>query len=140
MARRRRDLPLGRHDDDPDFRPLPYLRHNSLDNRKPAISGSKVVWAGGTRSSDTEIYLWDGESIKQVTENSYGDDDPDISGNWIVWIADDLDEEVMLARPPGELAALSGWMPLAAVGALGLVGFHLLSERSRRRPATSPTR
>lgn len=45
----------------------------------PDISGSNVVWRGGD-----EIYLWDGVTITQISDNSTSDRSPAISGSNVV--------------------------------------------------------
>ena len=60
--------------------------------RHPAVDGSNVVWEGWD-GSDYEIFLWDGTSTTQITNNHFATGDlrvpsdiwADISGSNVVW-------------------------------------------------------
>ena len=56
------------------------ITNNSTDDTQVAISGSNVVWRGcdgGTlpncTGGDYEIYLWDGATTTQITNNGSWD-------------------------------------------------------------------
>lgn len=72
-----------------------------------------VVWDGYDGSA-YEIFLYDGTSTTQLTNNSYDDRQPQIYGSSVVWDGiDGSDCEVFLATPaaavpePGTLALLA---------------------------------
>lgn len=54
---------------------------------RPRINANGwVVWKGHD-GSDYEIYLYDGTSTTQLTDNGYDDSDPKINDDgWVVWI------------------------------------------------------
>ena len=53
--------------------------------RPPQISGNKVVWSAYVGFNNWEIFLYDGATTFQVSNNPYDDKNPKISGNNIVW-------------------------------------------------------
>lgn len=48
------------------------LTNNSTEDTNPAISGKNVVWQGWD-GHDYEVFLFDGQTTKQLTDNSYDD-------------------------------------------------------------------
>ena len=64
--------------------------NNDRDDWAPDISGSWIAWSGEGEAdwggNDWEIFLYDGESIRQLTDNDYYDSSPDISGQYVVWL------------------------------------------------------
>ncbi len=54
----------------------------------PHIYGSNVVWSGYD-GSDMEIFLYDGNSTTQLTNNSYNDYDPQVYGSNVVWMGEE---------------------------------------------------
>ena len=63
----------------------------------PQVSGSNVVWQAGNSDIQTEIFLYDGTDITQLTDNNYYDRDPQVSGSNVVWLGwDGNDVEIFL--------------------------------------------
>ena len=72
------------------------LTNNSYDNRDAEIWGNNVVWSGNNQVSswysqvpdgyDQEIFLYDGTTTIQLTNNNYDDSNPEIWGNNVVWV------------------------------------------------------
>ncbi len=68
------------------------LTNNAYHDSEPEISGSNIVWRGFD-GNDYEIFLYDGLSIRQLTDNSYDDgggaygydNNPRVSGSNVVW-------------------------------------------------------
>ena len=58
------------------------LTDNETDDINPCISGFTIVWQGYD-GADYELYLWDGRTITQLTNNTYDDTDPRINGKVI---------------------------------------------------------
>jgi hypothetical protein len=56
---------------------------NGFDGR-PRISGNTAVWTAQP-SSTSEVYRYNGSSIQRITDNSFWEYDPVVSGNNIVW-------------------------------------------------------
>jgi beta propeller repeat protein len=50
-----------------------------------SISGNHVVWQSGGFGTDSEIYLYDGETTRQLTDNNTPESYPQISGDNVVW-------------------------------------------------------
>lgn len=50
----------------------------------PQISGNQVVWYAYD-GNDTEIFLYDGSDVIQLTNNEVSDIEPQISGDYIAW-------------------------------------------------------
>lgn len=50
----------------------------------PSMSESNLVWSQSD-GDDTEIFLFDGVTIHQITDNTYDDKNPQISGSYITW-------------------------------------------------------
>jgi beta propeller repeat protein len=74
------------------FQPTSYYSFNHF----PKISGNNVVWFGSD-NNDYEIYLYNGNSTIQLTDNNYDDFFPQISGNNVVWYSyDGNDSEIYL--------------------------------------------
>ena len=66
-----------------------------------SISGNNVVWAESD-GNDLEIFLYDGNTTTQITDNDLDDSLPDIDGDNIVWQANDgSDIEIFLATLNG---------------------------------------
>lgn len=64
----------------------------------PHISGSSIVWRGSD-GSDNEIFLYDGNRVSQLTNNSTYDSDPQVSDAYVAWINGSGNEaEIMLYR------------------------------------------
>ena len=59
-----------------------------------------MVWHG-FNGPDSEIFLYDGASTTQLTNNSYNDNNPEINNaGSVVWVRDDgFDSEIFLATP-----------------------------------------
>ena len=58
-----------------------------------------MVWTGedGSVDNDREIYLWNGATITQLTDNTTSDYWPDVSGSNVVWYGPDAgDNEIYL--------------------------------------------
>jgi hypothetical protein len=54
-----------------------------------------VVWTGSVGGADTEIFLWDGNTIRQLTDNTYIEDKPRIYNGRAVWLGfDGNDNEI----------------------------------------------
>jgi cysteine-rich repeat protein len=49
-----------------------------------SMQGGRVVWADSD-GNDLEIWLYDGVSIQQLTDNDYDDRDPRVYGQHVVW-------------------------------------------------------
>ena len=64
--------------------PIQITNESTGANDSPDISGSNVVWEG-VDVSDFEIYLWDGVTTAQLTDNDTRDRYPAISGSNVVW-------------------------------------------------------
>jgi hypothetical protein len=89
--------------------------NGTTDNELPAISGANVVW-DGFDGIDHEIYLWDGATISQITDNSTWEADPEISGLNVVWRGmDGGDSVIYMTTIPEPSTAL-----LLAFGLAGL--------------------
>ncbi len=56
------------------------LTDNSYDDGPPQVYGSNVVW----EDENMQIFLYDGNSTTQLTNNTYGED-PQVSGSNVVW-------------------------------------------------------
>jgi cysteine-rich repeat protein len=48
------------------------------------MDGRRVVWVDEV-GGDREIFLYTGTTVVQLTQNAYDDQEPDISGNHVVW-------------------------------------------------------
>ncbi len=78
------------------------LTNNSYGNSNPEIWGNNVVWSGNNQVSswysqvpdgyDDEIFLYDGTTTIQLTDNKYEDVEPQIWGNNVVWLKKDFPE------------------------------------------------
>lgn len=55
------------------------------NNYSPVASFGKAVWAAWD-GNDTEIYLYENGLVTQLTDNSYDDYSPVITGNYLTWI------------------------------------------------------
>jgi serralysin len=64
------------------FISLPYT-----EEQAPVIDNGRVVWESGAWGSpgSFEIYSYDGTTFSQITNNSFADFNPQISGSNIVW-------------------------------------------------------
>jgi len=75
------------------------LSNDNYENYQScAVSGVNVDWDGWD-GHDTEIFLYDGIKVTQLTDNEYGDYRPQISGSNVVWSGgdgDDHDYEIFL--------------------------------------------
>lgn len=49
------------------------------------VSGARAVWVDEV-GGDTEIFLWTGSTVTQLTENAYDDEQPEIDGDHVVWV------------------------------------------------------
>jgi len=83
------------------------ITDNTLDDTNPEISGNNLVWIAQDPAlqdadppesgSDNEIYLYNGTSTTQLTDNSVNESALKISGENIVWAASDgNDNEIYL--------------------------------------------
>jgi len=107
------------------------------------IDGSNVVWCGNDR-----VLLYDGTSIRQLSDSSsYGNQDVQISGSYVVWEGSDGDDEeillydgtgprnlsnndrTMLSDGTDTLPDVSGsnvvWAGMREVPQAGLSGYHV---------------
>ncbi len=57
---------------------------SSNKNSALTISNKLMAWHGFD-GSDLEIFLWDGSQIKQLTNNTYEDNTPQVWDNMVVW-------------------------------------------------------
>ena len=57
----------------------------------PRVSGSSVAWQQYD-GHDWEIYLYDGSTIKQLTDNDVDDTVPDVSNGHVAWKRGDYDD------------------------------------------------
>ena len=67
---------------------IKQLSTNSIDDFRPQVSGSNVVWAGTGGSNggtDREIFFFNGTATTQLTTNSTDDFFPQVSGSNVVW-------------------------------------------------------
>lgn len=66
--------------------------------RSLGISGEYVVWISGEREQ-AELFLWNGEKVTQLTDNTVADINPKIDNSTIIWERDyayrDYDELMM---------------------------------------------
>ena len=79
------------------------LTNNNYADWDPQVYGSNVVWQGFD-GNDDEIFLYDGNSTTQLTNNSYDDSWPvHIYGSNVVWQGyDGSDWEIFLAWISGD--------------------------------------
>ncbi len=70
------------------------ITDNEINDREPDISGNNIVWTAGT-STDSEIFLFDGNQIQQITQDEEPDTEPKISGNNIFWIKSTSDNDYL---------------------------------------------
>ena len=63
---------------------LLQLTKGSLNGVQPDISNGQVVWSGYD-GHDYEIYVWDGATVKKLTDNEYDDDHPTTDNGYISW-------------------------------------------------------
>jgi len=62
-----------------------------------SICGSRVVWDAEVNDLDWEIFLYEGDSIRQITDNEYYEGDPKISDSLITWVHfDGYDAEICI--------------------------------------------
>ena len=61
---------------------------DDLADRDPQIWGNQVVWSGFD-GHDFEIYLWDGTSVRQLTDNETDDTEPRVHDGKVVWQGSD---------------------------------------------------
>jgi hypothetical protein len=73
------------------------ITDNDSDDRYPVVSGSNIAWLGRDSNNRWQIFLYDGATISQISNNppsAFGDTvlpSPDISGTNIVWSGYDPD-------------------------------------------------
>lgn len=75
----------------------------------PSVSGNSVVWQGWD-GNDFEIFLWNGRTTIQLTNNFTDDRSPLISGSSVAWVGKDpagTDNEVFLYNPASGTKQLS---------------------------------
>ena len=71
-------------------------REVTLDGREPLVSGSNVIWSSGD-DDEIELFLYDGSTTIQLTDNDVVELHADISGSRVVWDASDgNDREIFL--------------------------------------------
>lgn len=60
---------------------------SSLAMADPVADGNYVAWEGfnGPTANDREIYLHNGSTVMQITDNDHSDFDPQISGGQVTW-------------------------------------------------------
>ena len=81
---RQRDLLLERRHHHPD--------HGQQHRRRRAPTSPARTWCGrATTATTTEIYLWDGVTTTQITNNDTDDRWPAISGSNVVWMDETKD-------------------------------------------------
>ena len=78
MLRRLRDLPL-------ETAPPPPRSRTTAPTTGIPPSPARTWCGTGTLGAATEIYLWDGATTTQITDNSTDDWHPAISGSNVVW-------------------------------------------------------
>ena len=72
------------------------LTDNETQDYSPQISGNNIVWQGNGskiflydstnwQGNGSEIFFYDGTNIIQLTNNNFYDENPQISGNNVVW-------------------------------------------------------
>ncbi|NQU21930.1 MAG: hypothetical protein HQ567_11660 [Candidatus Nealsonbacteria bacterium] len=66
---------------------------NSPGNSAPQVSGSNVVWQAFDNGWQSEIFLYDGTDVTQLTDNIYGDRYPQVSGSNVVWRGGDGNDD-----------------------------------------------
>ena len=65
-----------------------------------AVSDLYVVWSRLGSGDESEIFLYDGNNTIQLTDNSYNDVVPQISGSTVVWTGyDGGDGDIFMASP-----------------------------------------
>ncbi|MCG8405080.1 MAG: PEP-CTERM sorting domain-containing protein [Phycisphaerales bacterium] len=89
-----------------------------LDAGSVQISGSNIVWHGFD-GNDREIFLYDGQTITQITDNAVNDVRPQIDGSVIVW---NVGDSIFVAVPEPTSLSL-----------LAFAGFIVLKKKGRRR-------
>jgi len=69
------------------------LTHEDIgENWYPSAYGNEIAWSGWTNSSaNSEIFYWDGSSIKQLTKNSVEDRDASLYNRQVAWSGKDGD-------------------------------------------------
>jgi hypothetical protein len=90
------------------------------------ISGNNVVWSGYD-GNDYEIYLYDGSSTIQLTDNnSHGRSNPKISGNNLVWAGDDgTNSEISLYNGSSTIQLSDNNL----LNRLGAIAFEVLDDK-----------
>lgn len=62
------------------------LTDNFLDDRKPRVSGERVVWQAGPQFGASEIYMFDQDGVRAITQNSFfSNENPQVDGDLVVW-------------------------------------------------------
>jgi hypothetical protein len=82
----------------------------SAGGHAPAIAGEKVVWHASD-GDDNEVWLWNGSTTQQLTDNDGHDRNADISGNRIVWESDTGIEVWQSGETSLVAASLGGQLP-----------------------------
>jgi hypothetical protein len=60
-------------------------RLHGMQMSAPRISGSNVVWTDGLLGVPHQVYLYDGQSIRQISNDEYSKDDVRVSGGNVLW-------------------------------------------------------
>ncbi len=76
---------------------------SSINNARPQLSDSLLAWSGFD-GNDNEIYVFDGHSVFQLTDNDYDDIRVQVDGTRLAWLGDN---QVFTAIPePNSLLLL----------------------------------
>ena len=89
------------------------ITQNTTTDMCPEISGSNVVWQGHD-GEDYEIFIYDGTTTTQLTNNSYyaSDGHPKVSGSNVVWhYTTAVRSEIFVALPNISTTIESGGSP-----------------------------
>ncbi|MFW9944886.1 MAG: hypothetical protein ACFFB7_07805, partial [Candidatus Sifarchaeia archaeon] len=65
------------------------ITYNLINDYDPRIHDGMVTWIGrGYDENEGEIFLYDGATIHQLTDNDWYDDNPEIHNGMVTWQAD----------------------------------------------------
>lgn len=65
--------------------PAKAIASGQIDPNSLKTSGVNAVWAAQDGSGDSEIFFFNGSSVRQLTDNAVNDSKPQIAGNSVVW-------------------------------------------------------
>jgi len=84
---------------------MAYVIRQLMNGATPSVSGNRIVFVADSDGSNADggddiylytdsSYLYDSSNLKQITNDSYNDDSPVVSGNNIAWFKDNGNGEV----------------------------------------------